>query len=130
MNKLFGIYLSVILFAGLAERAYGYSLDKGQQDSSEVHSPPSTKGMTYPLGYQKPVEFYHSVYDTPEKKENEAVDQRETIYWNPALQPDMNGKASFSFYTADEAGTYSIIVEGISYKGEIVREVKKLRVIE
>lgn len=88
------------------------------------------RSTIFPLGYQPPVEFYQPVYDTPEKKADPALDERETIYWNPALEPDANGVARFSFYTADEPGTYSIIVEGISDKGEMVREIVEIKVEE
>ncbi|MCC2600325.1 hypothetical protein [Sphingobacterium sp. FBM7-1] len=86
------------------------------------------RSTVFPMGYQPPVEFYYPIYDTPEKKEDPAPDQRETVYWNPALKPDANGVARFSFYTTDEPGTYSIIVEGISEKGEMVREIVEMAV--
>lgn len=88
------------------------------------------RSTIFPLGYQPPAEFYHPIYDTPEKKEDPALDERETIYWNPAVEADANGVARFSFYTADEPGTYSIIVEGISDKGEMVREKAEIKVKE
>lgn len=84
------------------------------------------RSTVFPVGYQPPIEFYQPIYDTPERKEDPAPDQRETVYWNPALKPDENGVAQFSFYTTDEPGTYSIIVEGISDKGEMVREVMEM----
>src|SRR5690606_37672281 len=86
------------------------------------------RSTIFPWGYQPPAEFYHPLYDTPEKKEDPALDERETVYWNPALKPDANGVARFSFYTSDEPGTYSIIVEGISEKGEMVREIVEMAV--
>src|SRR5690606_38488712 len=62
----------------------------------------SPRSTIYPLGYQPPVEFYQPIYDTSEKREDPTPDQRETIYWNPALKPDATGKTTLSFYTSDE----------------------------
>lgn len=86
------------------------------------------RSTIYPLGYQQPVEVYQPAYDTPEKKADPAPDQRETIYWQPTLSLDAKGKAHVSFYTSDEAGTYSLLVEGISEKGEVLWEVMELKV--
>ncbi|GHT03191.1 hypothetical protein AGMMS49525_07850 [Bacteroidia bacterium] len=65
----------------------------------------------WPLGYQKPDEFYSPKYDTPEWLKSE--DWRSTIYWKPNATPDNNGKASVEFYTAHTPSTYSVVIEGI-----------------
>lgn len=62
------------------------------------------------------------------KKKN-IPDLRNTIYWNPKLLTDVNGKEQFQFYTSDEIGKFLIKVEGISRngvpgKGYFVYEVK------
>ncbi|MGB3105350.1 hypothetical protein [Sphingobacterium siyangense] len=88
------------------------------------------RSTVFPAGYQSPVEFYHPTYDTQERKLDGSVDERETVYWNPKLKSDIDGKINFSFYTTDRHGTYTIILEGISENGEIVREVKNLVVLK
>lgn len=80
----------------------------------------------YPLGYQKPIEFYAPKYDTKEKKESEIPDLRTTLYWNPILATDEKGSATFSFYSSDQPGNYFLNIEGILDTGELVHVVKPL----
>jgi len=47
---------------------------------------------------------------------NISSDNRATIFWEPLLVTDEEGKASFSFYTSDMKGEYTGLVQGI-YKG-------------
>ena len=75
-----------------------------------------------PLGYQKPVEFYAPKYDTPEKRNAQTPDLRTTIHWQPVVQTDSTGVASFEFYTADEPTSYTVIIEGLSDDGKIIRQ--------
>ena len=79
-----------------------------------------------PLGYQKPAEFYSPKYDTPEKKKVWNPDLRSTIYWNPSVNTETNGVASFDFYTADTPSIYTMVIEGITFEGAIIRSVKKI----
>jgi hypothetical protein len=58
--------------------------------------------------------------------ESTKPDLRSTIYWKPNLITDENGQAQIRFYTADLAGTYTLILEGISSEGEILRHVQKI----
>jgi len=73
-----------------------------------------------PLGYQLPVEFYSPKYDTQESINNSKPDLRTTIYWNPNVMTDENGKAALDFYTADDPSTYSVIIEGVSDDGRLI----------
>jgi len=73
-----------------------------------------------PLGYQQSVEFYAPKYDTPEKRNATVPDLRTTIHWQPVVQTDEQGEASFDFYTADDPATYTIIIEGVSDDGKII----------
>ncbi|MDL2278142.1 hypothetical protein LJC57_06075 [Parabacteroides sp. OttesenSCG-928-G07] len=81
-----------------------------------------------PLGYQSPVEFYSPRYETEEKRFDIKPDLRTTIYWKPDIITSEDGKASFDFYTADYTTTYSIVVEGLSEEGKVVRGVKLIEV--
>ena len=85
------------------------------------------KGLK-PLGYQQPVEFYAPKYDTPEKRNAQAPDLRTTIYWQPVVQTDSQGEASFEFYTADESTSYTVVIEGLADDGSIIRQEGKLLV--
>jgi len=79
-----------------------------------------------PLGYQKPAEFYSPKYETPAQKEDQTPDLRTTIYWKPNIVTSAEGEASFDFYSADAATTYSVIIEGITDNGRIIRSVEKI----
>ena len=75
-----------------------------------------------PLGYQKPIEFYTPKYDTPEKQRKQNADLRTTIHWQPVVQIDSLGVASFDFYTADETASYTVTIEGLANNGTIIRQ--------
>jgi TonB-dependent SusC/RagA subfamily outer membrane receptor len=79
-----------------------------------------------PLGFQKPVEFYSPKYDTPQEKRDAKPDYRTTIFWKPNVLISDEGKASFEFYTADFPTTYSVVIEGISSEGLIIRKTEKI----
>lgn len=66
--------------------------------------------------------FSYPVYETPET--NYRTDFRETIYWNPIIQTDKNGKAKVEFYNSDANTTFRAIAEGISANGLLGREEK------
>jgi len=79
-----------------------------------------------PLGYQKPAEFYAPKYDTPEKRNAQTPDLRTTIFWQPVVQTNNSGEASFEFYTADDPTSYAVIIEGLAEDGSIIRQEGKL----
>jgi len=87
----------------------------------------NTKLIT-PLGFQKPVEFYSPVYETPQQKSSYLPDLRTTIYWKPDVLTDAEGKADIEFYSADSPTTYSVIIEGLTTDGKIIRSVEKIKV--
>jgi hypothetical protein len=79
-----------------------------------------------PLGYRQPVEFYAPKYDTPDKRNANIPDLRTTIHWQPVVQTDGAGTASFEFYTADEPTSYTVVMEGLTDEGKIIRQEGKL----
>ncbi|MDR0714872.1 MAG: TonB-dependent receptor plug domain-containing protein [Bacteroidales bacterium] len=78
-----------------------------------------------PLGYQKPAEFYAPKYDAPSSG-NAPPDLRTTIHWQPDVRTDSTGVATFSFYTSDAASTYSVVMEGLTADGKIIRQEGKV----
>ncbi|MDR2147173.1 MAG: hypothetical protein LBE91_12005, partial [Tannerella sp.] len=82
-----------------------------------------------PLGFQKPVEFYSPKYETWEAKQSTTPDLRTTIFWKPdvVISPE-NNEVDFEFYTSEYPSTYSVVIEGITADGRIVRQVEKIRV--
>lgn len=77
-------------------------------------------GIVTPLGYQQEVEFYSPVYDTKEKLESRSRDLRSTIYWNPSVVADAEGRAHVEFYAADSPVDYRVVVEGVCKNGMII----------
>lgn len=61
-------------------------------------------------------EFYSPKYVSSERGES-AADTRATLYWNPEVLVDKNGKANFSFYTSDNGGGYVVVVQGTDLFG-------------
>jgi len=63
--------------------------------------------------------FYTPVYKSTVTDERN--DFRETIYWNPTIQTDKEGKATVEFYNSDATTTFRAIAEGIGYNGWLGR---------
>jgi len=80
-------------------------------------------------GFDKGREFYEPKYENGDKN-NKIPDFRSTIYWNPALKTNKDGKAHFDFYNASEPGVYKVVVEGINAVGELGRLVYRYKVEE
>jgi len=81
-----------------------------------------------PAGYQSPVEFYAPKYDTQWARNLNVPDFRTTIHWKPDIMVSDEGKASFEFYASDFPTTYSVVIEGISDDGHIIRQVETIEV--
>lgn len=81
-----------------------------------------------PIGYQQPIAFYAPKYDTPTAKNLRNPDYRTTLLWKPDLLVTEDGKASFEFYTADFPTTYSVVIEGLTNDGKIIRQVERITV--
>ena len=77
-----------------------------------------------PKGYRKDVEFYSPKYETEEQMTG--TDRRTTIFWKPNVKIS-SGNAEFDFYTADSNSTYSVIIEGITNEGQIIRTLGKIK---
>ena len=75
-------------------------------------------GLYKTVGYISGPEFYHPVYDTPEKRENKTPDRRTTLYWEPYLQVGPDGKGNLEFYTNDnKKSELEITIESVTSEG-------------
>ncbi|MDD4967870.1 MAG: TonB-dependent receptor plug domain-containing protein [Paludibacter sp.] len=90
-------------------------------------STPISLTHVVPLGYQKPAQFYVPKYEVDSALNSPQPDLRTTIYWNPKLAADSNGNVHVKFYTADKANNYSVVLEGLTNKGEMCRYTGLLR---
>ena len=106
----------------LGPRASGGAVVITLKDPRNLPARPAQGIITYtPLGYSESVEFYHPTYDTPEKKNAQRSDFRSTVYWNPELRLDTEGKATIEYYTPDSTAPEDIIIEGVDKNGKVCR---------
>ena len=66
-------------------------------------------------GFQPGTPFYQIDYS--QDTDEELIDRRQTIYWNPFLVTDQTGQVSFSFYTNDLGGPMTVVVKGLGLDG-------------
>jgi len=99
------------LFYGLEASSGAYRFKTKPFRNNPI--PDASIEIVRPEGYCVRKEFYVPAYDKPEVKQDKTPDLRTTIYWNPVIQTDQNGIAEVSFFTADNTGTYSYVLEGI-----------------
>ena len=126
---------SIDVFKGPSAAAFGMrgangvisiTTRRGGKTGNQIEN--SNQVIYTPLGYQKPVEFYSPKYETLEAKRSVIPDLRTTIFWKPDVVISEDGEAFFEFYTSDYRTTYSVVIEGITADGRIVRQVEKIRV--
>ena len=127
---------SIDVFKGSSAAVFGVSGAGGvisitTKKGGVVNNPESNEYnyITYtPLGYLKPAEFYSPNYETLESKQKTIPDYRTTIFWKPDIVISETGEATFDFYASDFPTTYSVVIEGLTSDGRIVRQVEKIRV--
>jgi len=126
---------SIDVFNGPSSAIFGMrgangaiSITTRRGENSPIIEKPNHTVYT-PLGYQKPVEFYSPKYETLESKHLTIPDYRTTIFWKPdVVISDDTDEATFEFYSSDFPTTYSVVIEGLTIDGQIVRQVEKIRV--
>ncbi|RKD19522.1 hypothetical protein BCY91_13035 [Pelobium manganitolerans] len=84
--------------------------------------PPNNVLTFKPKGYSTTRSFYVPKYAGP-RTSLQMQDYRTTIYWNPQVLTDKDGKGSFEFYNSDDKGPYRVILEGVDASGNIARGV-------
>lgn len=55
-------------------------------------------------------------------------DTHSTVYWNPYVFTDAQGKASFEYFNAGGKGVYRVVMEGIDADGNLGRQVYRYKV--
>jgi len=128
---------SIDVFKGVSTAAFGaqgssgiisITTDKGGGNNN-LKMEESKYTVYTPLGYQKPVEFYAPKYETMESKFLTIPDFRTTIFWKPDIViSEDEEEATFEFYTSDFPTTYSVVIEGLTSDGRIIRQVEKIRI--
>jgi len=125
---------SIDVFKGATAAMFGFAGANGvisvtrRQGTIVSPLPPLNVATFSPLGYQSPVEFYAPKYDTQASREAWTPDYRTTIYWKPDVLVSEEGKGVFDFYTSGFPTTYSVVIEGLSEDGRIIRQVERIEV--
>lgn len=102
---------------------YGGVLLITTKDGSEKSKPRDNDKIKtiMPLGYQRPSQFYNPRYVHGYTGPVPGGDLRSTLYWNPAVKINMEGKIRFSFFANDSRNTtYCVIAEGITATGQLM----------
>lgn len=73
-----------------------------------------------PVTYHVTPQFFMPDYSNPNIKNSKLPDLRTTVYWNGNLTTNLKGKAFENFYTADNATNYTVVVTGLTTKGDII----------
>jgi hypothetical protein len=77
-------------------------------------------------GFYKAREFYSPQYNSTSTAH--VSDSRKTVYWNPNIITDKDGKASFEYFNAGSPGVYRVVIEGIDAEGNLGRQVFRYKV--
>ncbi len=74
------------------------------------------------------VTFASPDYSTAEMKNSRLPDFRNTLYWNPSVKPDKDGKARIEFWTSDIASECEVKIQGITGNGKIISLKKTIKI--
>ncbi len=131
------IYSIEVLRTGFTKGIYGSTIQPGGAlvittkrgvDPTYVSKEPPVGIISYSYkGYYKAKTFYTPQYTHP-KTDAEALDLRNTIYWNPNMVTNQQGNASFEYYNNDSKGTYRVVIEGVDVDGNLGRQVYRYKV--
>lgn len=91
-------------------------------DLSSRHFLASKHFVTAGTAYSIVKRFYAPIYTSTETEIRD--DFRETIYWNPVVQTNEEGKATITFYNSDATTTFRAVAEGTGYNGLLGYEEK------
>jgi hypothetical protein len=96
-------------------------------DFSNVTLPDYMIRMPYKVVSQVS-QFVSPDYTSTDKKESHIPDYRNTLYWNPSVKLNKDGKAGIEFWTSDNKSDYVVNVQGITAEGKTVSLKKIIRV--
>ena len=114
-------YVGKFLFTGLV------NVITKAGDFSGVQLPDYMIRLTYRV--TDPVlSFTSPEYSSAEKKSSRVPDFRNTLYWNPSLKPDKEGKSRVAFWSSDFVSGYEINIQGITSEGIPISIRKIIRV--
>lgn len=62
-------------------------------------------------------EFYSPAYETPEQQSSRMPDFRNVLFWSPNVTTDGQGRNTINFFTSDQKGKYTAIIQGTDKNG-------------
>jgi hypothetical protein len=73
--------------------------------------------------------FVSPDYSSAELKKRRIPDFRNTLYWNPSVKPDKEGKARIEFWTSDFVSDFEVNIQGVAPDGKIftLRKIIKVK---
>lgn len=80
-----------------------------------------------PVALTFPKQFYTPKYPV-KGAPHKYADLRSTIHWSPSFVTDKEGNATVSFYAADKATNYSVIVQGSDMNGKVGYQTGKVTI--
>jgi hypothetical protein len=87
--------------------------------------------LRIPYRVTQPVSRFRSPDYSNHREELARIpDFRNTLYWNPSLKRDNEGKISAEFWSSDLEGRYVIDIEGYGADGTLISERRKISVVE
>ena len=88
-------------------------------DYSDINLPDYAVRLSYRA--IEPVDVFLSPdYSSEEMMKSRIPDFRNTLYWNPSVQRDIDGNYMMEFWSSDLPGDYEIIIQGINDEGKTV----------
>lgn len=96
-------------------------------DLSSVTLPEYAVRIPYKV-IEPPNIFYSPGYQDPAVRNSRIPDFRNTLYWNPSLIPDKEGRLKAEFWTGDVSGDYIIDIQGIKDDGTKISIQRTLKV--
>jgi hypothetical protein len=63
--------------------------------------------------------FVSPDYSSASLKRSRIPDFRNTLYWNPTVKPDKDGKSRIEFWTSDLISDFEVNIQGITPEGKI-----------
>jgi len=96
-------------------------------DFSEVTIPEYAVILPYKI-IDDPSLIVFPDYSSEKLRQSRTPDLRNTLYWNPSVKTNSNGKAEVEFWTSDLPGVYTITIQGITGTGKKISLYKSFTV--
>jgi len=72
--------------------------------------------------------FISPDYSTTALKKSRIPDFRNTLYWNPSVKTDKEGKARVEFWTSDSDSDFEVNIQGITSEGKLFSLTKIIKI--